>query len=223
MLHLFDVDHTIVKTSTVKDFLLAGMVRGIIPLRLVFHVPRYFLLFTLSKVGSDHADSTLQCLKNITREDMDILAAGVFDQTLRNRLDSEVVSLIREIRGRNERIVLASSSFRTILTPLANYLGLEEMITNELEFSRGVSTGRLTGLPVFQDGKKTRVLDFLKKQHIDPKDCTFYSDSPRDLPLLESIGHPVAVNPKKKLRRIANARGWDILDTPVSGGDEKPC
>ena len=55
-------------------------------------------------------------------------------------------------------------------------------------------------------------MDLIAQSGHEPTDCSFYSDSIHDLPLLESVGHPVAANPDRRLRKEARRRGWDIVD-----------
>jgi phosphoserine phosphatase len=81
-----------------------------------------------------------------------------------------------------------------------------------LEFRDGICTGKIVGLPMFRAEKSARVMEFIERAGETPEDCGFYSDSIYDLPLLEAIGHPVAVNPDFRLRRIAARRGWPIID-----------
>ena len=109
--------------------------------------------------------------------------------------------------------MIASSSFSILLAPLARFLGIDEMVASELEFENGVATGKVEGEPAFGEGKRSRIVTYLEERGIKTCDCAFYSDSSHDLPLLRAVGKPVAVNPKRKLRRIALNEGWEILDT----------
>lgn len=213
MVHLFDVDYTIVRTSTVRDFMLEAMRRGVMPLRAGFLAPRFFLLYLFSIVRPGHFEETFASLRGIAESDFRRIAQEVFRRKTRLRIDGEVARLIAEFIGRGERVVLASSSFKTMLEPLADHLGIREIVSSELEFEGGLSTGRIQGEPAFGEGKLRKVLSFLASAGTTPEECVFYTDSPRDLPLLEAAGRAVAVNPQPKLRRMARGRGWEILDT----------
>lgn len=210
--HLFDVDKTIVNTSTVKEFLFTGLKKGLIPLGIIFNVPYFFLLLTLFKPHTRNFRKPVPCLRNLSKDALDLLAEEVFQKQVLKKLNPPVAERIERIKARGERIILASSSFRTMLEPLARHFSIQEMITCELEFENGISTGRIIDLPPFQEGKKNRVLEYLQAEAIDPADCTFYSDSFRDLPLLNSIGQPVVVNPGKKLKALARKNKWLILE-----------
>ena len=73
------------------------------------------------------------------------------------------------------------------------------------------TTGKLDGKPAFGQGKKEKMKIFFKNEKIDPANCSFYTDSYRDLPLMEIVGLPVAVNPDRKLMKTALERKWKII------------
>jgi HAD superfamily hydrolase (TIGR01490 family) len=211
--HLFDVDHTIVDASTVTDFLIAAIRRRILPVRLALYVPCYYFRYSISLVGAGNFDAGFPFLRGIRKTELDRLADQVFSSKTQSKINKPVVELMEAARERGERVILASASFKTIVAPLARYLGVDDVIASELEFEDGVSTGRLSTIPAFRDGKRDLVLDFLKSTGAEPGHCVFYSDSVRDLPLLEAVGTAVVVNPKSGMRRIAKRRGWQIVDT----------
>lgn len=211
MIHIFDVDYTLVNTSTVKDFILEGMRLRVIPLRLGFHIPPLFFRYTLKKDSFSKA-AEIPCLAGIPRKQLEDTAAEVFRKHIEKKLDAGMCGLIRKLRDLGERIVLASSSFETVLEPLAKHLSIDEIISSKLEFLDGFATGRLSGIPAFGEGKRIRVLNFLEQEKAAAKECVFYTDSARDLPLLRSVGKPVAVNPGRRLRGIARREGWEIIN-----------
>ena len=109
-------------------------------------------------------------------------------------------------------IVTATNDF--ITAPIARELGVRHLIASELERKEGRHTGRGTGTPAFQAGKVERVKEWLGGMGHDLSSfakTTFYSDSHNDIPLLEAVTHPVAVDPDNTLRAHASQRGWSIL------------
>ncbi len=221
--HLFDVDHTIVDTSTVTDFLVAAVRRRILPVCLAFLAPYYYIRYSIALVGDGYFDGVFPFLSGIRKIDLDHLADHVFSTKTVARINGPVVDLMKAAKARGERVVLASASFKTIVAPLARYLEVENVIASELEFENGVSNGRLSTIPAFRDGKKKLVLDFLDYVRAEPERCVFYSDSVRDLPLLEAVGKPVVVNPNSRMRRIADRRGWQILETKKKNKERQSC
>lgn len=108
-------------------------------------------------------------------------------------------------------IVTATNSFVT--APIAREFGIDQLIATEPEQANGEFTGRVTGIPCFRDGKVKRVEEWLaaRGQPLDSfAQSWFYSDSLNDLPLLERVTHPVAVDPDDTLRAHAGKHGWSI-------------
>jgi putative phosphoserine phosphatase / 1-acylglycerol-3-phosphate O-acyltransferase len=211
-LHIFDVDFTIVTCSTVRAFIFRGLRTGLIGPSLGFYAPALFLRYGARGSRPAGGGRSYSFLRGVRREDLEDLARQVFEERLLPRIDPIVAARIAAARAGGGRAIIASSSFTAILEPLADYLGIGEVIANELEFQGGRTTGRMLGLPAFGEGKRYRVLAYLESAALRAADCSFYSDSSRDLPLLEEAGHPVAVNPGPRLRRAARASGWEILD-----------
>lgn len=109
-------------------------------------------------------------------------------------------------------IVTATNSFVT--APIARFLGVPHLIATEPEQIEGEFTGRPLGLPSFKEGKVRRLNEWLAVQGRRWEDVTeswFYSDSLNDLPLLEQVHHPVAVDPDTTLKSCAEDRGWPVI------------
>jgi HAD superfamily hydrolase (TIGR01490 family) len=109
-------------------------------------------------------------------------------------------------------IVTATNTF--ITAPIAREFGVPHLIATEPETIDGRFTGRVRGTPCFREGKIARVtawLDGLGHPLQDFEESTFYSDSHNDLPLLERVSRPVAVDPDEALAAEARRRGWAII------------
>jgi fatty acyl-CoA reductase len=220
-LHIFDVDFTIVRCSTVREFIFAGLRSGLVRASIGFYIPSLFLQYATRGSTGSHVERAYPFLKNVAKKDLELLALSVFRDRLLPKMDAAVVQRIQSIQGAGGRVIIASSSFGTILQPLAAHVGIDEIVASELEFRDGKTTGRVEGEPAFGEGKRSRVLAYLRASGIAPAECAFYTDSFRDLPLLREVGEPVAVNPGVRLRRVARAAGWETLDTR-SGRGESP-
>lgn len=109
-------------------------------------------------------------------------------------------------------VITATNSFVT--APIARLFGIEHLIATEPEHVDGEFTGGVTGLPCFKDGKPRRLEAWLASRGETLKSFDksyFYSDSHNDLPLLELVSHPVAVDPDETLRAHAEAHGWPVM------------
>jgi HAD superfamily hydrolase (TIGR01490 family) len=115
-------------------------------------------------------------------------------------------------RGDLCAIITATNSFVT--RPIAQAFGVEHLIATEPERRDGRFTGRVAGVPSFREGKVRRLDDWLAVQGrrlADFGESTLYSDSHNDLPLLERVSRPVAVDPDETLAREAVRRGWERI------------
>ena len=115
-------------------------------------------------------------------------------------------------RGDLCAVITATNSFVT--APIAREFGVEHLIATEPEASGGRFTGRVAGTPCFREGKVRRLDEWLAGQGrtlAEFSESAFYSDSHNDLPLLERVSRPVAVDPDEALLRAARARDWEVL------------
>jgi HAD superfamily hydrolase (TIGR01490 family) len=106
-------------------------------------------------------------------------------------------------------MITATNAFVT--GPISQALGMDHLIAPIPEQINGRYTGKVVGVPSFQAGKVTRLHEWLSESGHDLTDSYFYSDSHNDLPLLELVDHPVAVDADATLSKIASQRGWQQI------------
>jgi HAD superfamily hydrolase (TIGR01490 family) len=115
-------------------------------------------------------------------------------------------------RTRGDTIAIITATNRFVTEPIARLLGVDHLIATELELVDGRFSGRPQGIPCFREGKIARLEQWLQEQGRQLEDSWFYSDSHNDLPLLNRVDHPVAVDPDATLRAHAIAQGWAVVD-----------
>lgn len=121
-------------------------------------------------------------------------------------------ALLEHHRQLGHTLVIITATNRFVTRPIAQRLGVEHLIATEPEQdARGHYTGQLSGVACFQAGKITRLEQWLIDHDDRLDDAWFYSDSRNDLPLLERVAHPVAVDADPVLSRLADERGWPQL------------
>jgi len=120
-------------------------------------------------------------------------------------------ALIAEHKARGDVVAIITSTNRFITAPIASLLGVEHLLATELELADGRYTGAVLGSPCYQAGKIIHLEKWLQDRPDSLQGSYFYSDSHNDLPLLERVDHPVAVDPDPILEEAARARGWPIM------------
>ena len=122
----------------------------------------------------------------------------------------EAVSLMEEHRAAGRDVVIVSASGTEIVEPIGHLLGVDDVVASRLEIEDGKYTGEISYY-AYAEEKAHAILDLAEKRGYDLAECYGYSDSVTDVPMLEVVGFPHAVNPDRELRRIAAARGWPVL------------
>ncbi|RUR32239.1 HAD family hydrolase [Vreelandella nanhaiensis] len=119
--------------------------------------------------------------------------------------------LLARHRTRGDTLLIITATNRFITAPIAERLGVDYLIAVDPEVESGRYTGRVSGIPSYREGKVTRLHAWLEDKDFTLDGAWFYSDSHNDLPLLEEVDHPVAVDPDATLRKIAEERQWRIM------------
>ncbi|QVM91166.1 HAD family hydrolase [Pseudomonas entomophila] len=120
-------------------------------------------------------------------------------------------ALLRQHREAGDQLVIITATNRFVTAPIARRLGVRTLLATECETQDGRYTGRSTDIPCFREGKVTRLKRWMLENGFDLQGSCFYSDSLNDVPLLEVVERPVAVDPDPKLRAQAQRRGWEII------------
>ena len=138
---------------------------------------------------------------------------GDFVETvIRPMVAGNKLSLIEHHRRNRDDLLIITATNDFVTRPIADLLGIETLIATTAEFVNGAYTGRVSGTPCFQEGKVTRLNQWLQNNRKSLSGSWFYSDSMNDLPLLERVDNPVAVTPDDRLREHAEKLHWPIID-----------
>lgn len=121
------------------------------------------------------------------------------------------LDLIQRHREKGDTLVIITATNQLITAPIAKRMGVENLLAAQVEMAEGKVTGKVTGIPTFREGKVKRLQAWLEETGGTLEGSVFYSDSHNDLPLLEFVQRPVAVDPDAELRKIAAERGWEII------------
>ncbi len=117
---------------------------------------------------------------------------------------------IQQHKAQGDTVIIITATNRFVTQPIANAFGADALIATEPAMQDGQYTGGVEGIPCFQQGKIARLNDWLAQTDHQLKDSWFYSDSHNDIPLLEKVTYPVAVDPDDSLKQLAIDKGWTI-------------
>jgi len=210
----FDLDKTVIAKASMVAFgrplYNAGMISRWLVARAIWSQ------FVFQQLGADEErmQKFRESALRITRGWDQAHISAIVRETLTDVIDpivyDEALDLIHQHRAAGRRVYLISASPEEIVTPLAHYLGVDEAIASRARLD---DQGRYTGEVEFYSYgpyKAEAILAAAVTHDIDLSASYAYSDSATDLPMLEVVGHPVAVNPDRELARIARDRGWEI-------------
>jgi HAD superfamily hydrolase (TIGR01490 family) len=212
----FDLDNTVMRGSSL--FLLARGLR-----RRGFFSARDIARFTLQQVrfrtrgeSAGRIDSlrvaALAFVAGHRVEELQDLANEIFDESIHEALWTQTIALARAHLEAGHRVWLVTAAPLEAATVVAERIGLTGALGSIAEQQDGHFTGRLVGDLLHGPAKAMAVAALAATEDVDLTLCSAYSDSFNDLPLLELVGHPCAVNPDRRLRRHAKAAGWRIHD-----------
>lgn len=212
----FDLDRTLLRRSSALALAPAFRRRGIITRRLMIEAAAWQVLFMLR--GASHeavrraAEDGLLVLRGHTPAEMRELVAESLETVLRPLVYAQSLDLVERHRKRGEPVYIVSATLQEIVQAIADDLGFDGALGTVCEVVDGAYTGKaIRALHAEAKADCIRSLDH------DLAASTAYSDSHTDLPFLEAVGHPVAVNPDRGLRKIAAARDWPILEFRGAG------
>ena len=206
---IFDVDHTITSASTGRRFAECAQKSGYFPWYRLLVVPIFYIRYRYGALASEEFMKYLTPLKDIRRDHLIDLTRQCYRERVRPDIYADARREVEQYQRNGHELVLATSSLDIIIEPLAEELGVKHVISTQVEFSDGVATGHAANPPCFGHEKERQVLEFIRSHGRKPEDCTFYSDSSHDLPLLRAGGRPVAVNADRRLLRVAAREGWE--------------
>ena len=153
-------------------------------------------------------------LQPLARHDMNELLlwrSQFMQEKIRPMLQRKAVDLLDHHRRQEHTLMIITATNRFVTEPIAELFEVEHLIATEPELVNGRFTGGVAGVPSFQQGKVERLHDWLASTGKSLKGAWFYSDSHNDLPLLELVDNPVAVDPDPNLEAVARENGWPVM------------
>lgn len=153
-------------------------------------------------------------LEPLSRNDPQNLAkwhAEFMTEKIEPLITDKARRLVEQHRDKGDTLLIVTATNSFVTRPIASRFGIDNLIATDPEIAAGRYTGRVAGEPSFREGKVTRLRQWLSNNDEALAGSTFYSDSHNDLPLLELVDSPVAVDPDDILKAEAETRGWPII------------
>lgn len=212
-LALFDLDNTLLAGDS--DYLWGVFLveKGLVDAELYEEAnQRFYKQYADGKLNiHEFLNFSLNPLSIINRKTLDNLHQEFMEKHIRPLMTATGQDKVNQHKqaGDTTLIITATNSFVT--TPIAKAFGVEHLIATEPEVIDGRYTGKVAGIPSFQKGKISRLNDWMTANNESLMNSTFYSDSHNDLPLLEIVDKPIAVDPDDTLRDVAEERNWEVM------------
>jgi HAD superfamily hydrolase (TIGR01490 family) len=210
----FDLDRTLISGASAFAFGIAAWRNDFVPTKELLSDAASALVFRLTGGSDERSEATrdriLEAVAGHRVEELERLGEDVVPELLAKvRPESKNLLGMHAEAGRHRYIVSATP--QELTNRLADALGIEGSIGTRSEIVEGRYTGNLDGPFVYGQGKAEAVEKLAAEKGYDLRLCYAYSDSTSDLPFLELVGHPVAVNPDRSLESVAHQRGWPIV------------
>lgn len=160
----------------------------------------------------DFCEYQFKILKDTPREKLESWRADFMHDVIEPIVVSGKSELLEPHRAQKDTLIIITATNDFITAPIAERLGVKHLIATQAQCVNGKFTGKVDGTPCFQEGKITRLIEWMGEHGGSLENSTFYSDSYNDLPLLEAATTPIVVTPDDKLREHAKSLHWKIID-----------
>jgi len=224
----FDLDKTVIAKASMVAFgrplYRGGLINRRTVVRAIFGQLVYLHLGASEEKIAKIRESVLHLIKGWDRDQVCTIVEETMLEIVEPIIYAEALELIATHRAKGRLVVIVSASPEEVVIPLGRHLGADAVIASQASVD---SAGRYTGemqFDAYGPYKAVAVARMAEREDIDLAASYAYSDSYTDLPLLEAVGHPVAVNPDRVLQRLARERGWEIRQfvRPVRLRDRVP-
>lgn len=206
----FDMDYTVLDNSSGLLYVKYLREHGRIGKRALLRIAWWSLMYKVSAIDVNSAvPKMLSYAEHQNAAQLMAESYKWFDLSLKNHIAPRAVGQIKFHQQQGQRAVLISASTQLSVQPVAHSLQIDFLCTQLVERD-GEYTGEVVNPPCYEAGKIVWARRYAEEHGATLSDAFLYTDSRSDLPLLEAVGHPVAVNPDRRLKRLAQKRGWPI-------------
>lgn len=207
----FDIDHTVIRGSSGRHFLTSAFRKKIIPFKMLCSIPFYYFQYRFMHPDWENWTKKFPHFAGIDRQTVCSISGECFD-VYKKTIFPEIASIIKDYKEQGCPVYFATSSIDIFVEPFMDHFEADGLISSKLEFIDDKTSGGFLGEPAFGKEKLKKVRQKAEELGIGLHECAFYSDSIHDRPLMETAGFPVAVNPDKRLKKLALEKNWPIIE-----------
>lgn len=209
-----DLDKTIIPFASEQEFVGYLFRQGMVSLRRLGELMRFFLAHRLGLIRDYREAKRTSARIVMAGKDLGVTLEHYdrfFEARVRPRIYPQVERLVERHRAEGREVYVLSASMDFIVERVARHLGADGWYAIEPEVRGGIFTGELREPVLFSEEKERVVRELALTRHLDLKASYAYSDSHLDEPMLAAVGHPVAVNPDRKLAALAYRLSWPVV------------
>jgi HAD superfamily hydrolase (TIGR01490 family) len=211
----FDLDKTVIARSSTLAFSRPFYAGGLLTRRAMLRSAYAHFFYQVNGADHDQMERMRRYLTNLTTgwdvQQVRDIVAETLTELISPLVYEEATTLIAEHHAQNRDVIIVSASGAEVVEPIGELLGADHVIATQMIVADGRYTGDVD-FYAYGENKAIAIRDLAAERAYDLAECYAYSDSATDLPMLEAVGHPFAVNADKALRRTAVERGWPLLD-----------
>ena len=211
----FDLDKTICAVPTeqflTKHFLQNGIIGKVDVLKILWGFLKYNL-HLIPDYTIFRKQLILSIMQGMKVFDCEQAIQYTFENVLRSKIYPGIIEEIKKHQQQNRKIVIISTAINKIVEVFAKELKADYHYSTDIEVVENTFSGNIIGVVYHGHTKREAVLAYCKQHNINPADCFAYGDYYEDRHMMEAVGNPVAINPDKKLYKVAKERNWRTLN-----------
>ena len=212
-LAIFDLDNTILKIDSDYE-----MVNYLIDKSLISEKYRkinenYFNSYEDGSINiNNFSEFSLKPFVGMKQDHINFILDDFYYKIIEPAYNLNLIKIINKHKKANQEILLASATNSLIVSYISSKLGFKDFISSKVIFKSGICTGKVKQPHALGEGKLELVKEYCRDSNFSLNNACFYSDSKNDLPLLEAVYMPIAVNPDKNLKNIAKSKNWTVIN-----------
>ncbi|HEC12962.1 MAG TPA: HAD family hydrolase [Acidiferrobacteraceae bacterium] len=213
-LAIFDLDNTLIRGDSDYQWGQFLIAKGVVdPGYAKREHDRYYADYLAGNLDIyAFLDFQLKPLAENDRSTLEVWRREFIDRHILELITAAAQQLVDDHRKKGDTLLIITATNSFLTRPIADAFGINHLIGTDPEEKQGQFTGKVVGIPSYREGKVERLNQWMAEHGENLTHSWFYSDSHNDLPLLDLVEHPVAVNPDGILAAHARERGWPIID-----------